>query len=120
MGIQDYLDSIENVNVDSELISSIEREYDAELTEYVKKIISFDANGYFFGECKRLLSANEILTADEELHVNFKELKMIPIFDIGDNDFILYSFEDDMWKLFNIVDRCEFDQNSDLSELLLI
>ena len=84
MGIQEYLDSIETVNVDSELISSIEREYDAELTEYVKKIISFDANGYFFGECKRLLSANEILTADEELHVNFKELKMIPIFDIGD------------------------------------
>lgn len=42
----------------------------------------------------------------------------IPLFDTGDNDFIIYSFEDSTWNMFNIVDRCEFYQSSDLSHLL--
>ncbi|MCR5049280.1 MAG: hypothetical protein K6A37_10040 [Saccharofermentans sp.] len=120
MGVEEFISSIEKITINSELSSKVEEEYHAELSEYVRKILSFDANGYFFGDNKRILSINEILTADDELHVNFKQLKLVPIFDTGDNDFIVYSYEDDIWKLFNIVDRIEFHQSPNLSELLLI
>ena len=120
MGVEEFINSIENIPINSELILGIEKVYEVKLPEYIGKILSFDANGYFFGDNKRLLSVKEIIDAYEDLHVDFKSMGTIPLFDTGDNDFVLYSFEDNSWKMFNIVDRCEFYQSSDLITLLLM
>ena len=120
MSIEEFINGIDDISVNSELVAEIEGIYEISLSDYLGKILSFNAEGYFFGNNKRLLSINEIKTAEEDLHVCFKLLKMLPLFDTGDNDFVVYSFEDNTWKLFNIIDKCDFYQSADLKSLLLI
>ncbi len=120
MNIEEFIDEIDTISIKPEVTSEIEATYGMELPNLIKKILSFDSNGYFFGDNKRLLSFVEINTADEDLHVEFISMKIIPLFDTGDNDFIVYSSEDEKWELFNIIDKCAFYKSPELKELLLM
>lgn len=42
----------------------------------------------------RVLSASEIIQAEEDLHVNFIEKQFLPVADCGDNNFVVYHFAD--------------------------
>jgi len=120
MSIEEFINEIDGVLIDSTLISEVEKPYEIKLPDYIGKILSFDKNGISFGDNKRLLSLSEVINAVEDLHVDFIQMRKIPLFDTGDNDFIVYSFEDGVWELFNIVDKCVFHQSSNLEELLLM
>ena len=61
----------------------------------------------------RLVSINEILDAQKTLGVNIKTLKLIPIIDCGDNDFICFNINNNCWCKFNIAEEfCFFNKNS--------
>ena len=66
----------------------------------------------------RLLTYNEILGAEEDLGVNFIQLHLLPLFDCGENDFIVYNISKNRWSLFNIIDECVFKETKTLEELL--
>ena len=61
----------------------------------------------------RIVSIDEILYAQENLGVNIKTLKLIPIIDCGDNDFICFNTNNNCWCKFNIVEEfCFLNKNS--------
>ena len=62
----------------------------------------------FFDDDWRTLSVNEILDASKDLHVDFEKQLLLPIVDVGDNDFIVYHAEDGTWSKFNIIEGCHF------------
>ena len=66
----------------------------------------------------RILSFDEIVAAKKDLHIEFKAKGMIPIVDCGENDFIVYHFNDNIWSKFNIVDESVFKKKKSIEELL--
>ena len=118
MNIHDFLGAVEEQSVNALFADELAKTYNAELTEYIKKLLSSSAESIFFenDDILRLLSHNEILNASDELSVDFTGLRLIPIFDTGDNDYIVFDIGNDKWCKFNIVDSVKFKQKSLLSE----
>ena len=73
----------------------------------------------FLDDNIRILSFDEIINAEKELHVDFKSNQIIPLVDCGENDFIVYHFFDKIWSKFNIVDETVFKKKNSLQELLI-
>jgi len=118
VNIHDFLNSIEKQSVNTQFVDKLAEIYGAELIEYVAKLLSTSSEGIFFesDDILRILSHKEILNASEELSVDFTGLQLIPIFDSGDNDYIVFDIEKSNWCKFNIVDSVQFKQKSLLSE----
>ena len=118
MKIHDFINEIEKKEIDVQFIDKLEETYGAKISKYVKKLLSSSPEGIFF-ECDdilRALSHKEIFDASEELSVDFVGLQLIPIFDTGDNDYIVFDIVNDNWCKFNIVDSVKFKQKSLLNE----
>lgn len=43
---------------------------------------------------------------------------MLPIIDAYDNTFIVYSFKDEVWAMYNLSDDILFDEKDTLEEIL--
>ena len=104
--------------INDSLIDSIESKYGKIDDTFVKQLLSVHLDDNFLDgdDILRLLSSSEILSANENLGVNFTEKRIIPLFDIGDNDFIVYLITEQKWALMNIVDESVFSKEDDLSK----
>lgn len=105
---KDFLLQLNKQSINRDAIKKIEEKYAIQLPIYVQKIISCSQESVFFENDWRTLSIDEIFNASNELHVDFCKLKIVPLFDTGDNDFIVYCSENDAWAKFNIIDECLF------------
>ncbi len=114
----EYIKTLASVKVDAEIVAKIENVYGATLPDVVKKIVSNAAETIFFDDDYRILSLGEIEDAENDLHVDFKAKGIIPLVDCGENDFIVYHFNDDIWSKFNIIDETVFKKQGSLDELL--
>jgi len=112
---KEFILQLKNQSENKDVIKEIEAKYGMQLPMIVKKIISYSQESIFFENGWRTLSTKEVLEASEDLHVDFSTLKILPLFDTGDNDFIVYRFESDTWAKFNIIDECFF-KNKNLLE----
>ena len=85
---------------DGRKVDAIQQIYGKLLPSDVQKIISFDSRGTFLDGDRfcRLLSFDEISKASEELHVDFVRHGIVPLFDTGDNDFIVFDLQKSCWK----------------------
>lgn len=115
---KDYIDSIKKCAISDKVVQQVAAVYTDNLPSEIKQMLSYDQNSIFFEDEYRTLSLSEVLEAEQDLHVNFVALRMIPLVDCGDNDFIIYDFETMMWAKFNIVDECRFKQRESLHEVL--
>lgn len=115
---KEYLDQLSVKPVNSGMVDRIQEIYETELPDIVKKIISDSSKAIFFDDEGRMLSIEEIADAKQDLHVDFKDKGMIPLADCGENDFIVYHFQDDFWSKFNIIDETVFKKKDRLEELL--
>lgn len=77
-------------------------------------------NKYKDNKNARLLLAQEIIDASEDMQVDFESFSLIPVFDIFDNDFICFQIKNGKWCVFNIVDEISFKTDKTLEELLLL
>jgi len=120
MELKEILKDLNKVQTDNFLVNKIETLYKTELPNDLKKIVSLNKDTIFYEDKDMLrgLSFNEILNASDDLEVGFIELNLLPLFDIGDNDFIVYNFKKKCWSLFNIVDEILFRETSDLLDYL--
>lgn len=120
MNRQEFILALSNVVPSTVLVSKIKQVYECIIPNEVERIISFNTNGIFLegGAFCRLLCFDEILKAPEELHVNFKQYGIIPLFDIEDNNFIVFNFKKMIWEKFNIVDETSYGTKKSLSEIL--
>lgn len=114
----EYLNSLEFVAIDAKKIEKIQRTYSVDLPEVIRKMITVANKPLFFDDGTRMLSFEEIVDAEKDLHVAFKEKGIIPLVDCGENDFIVYHFRDRIWSKFNIVDETVFKKKNKLEELL--
>lgn len=115
----EYLSTINELEkIDAGMAEAIQKKYGHELPEIIKRIISFSKETVFLENDTRILSASEIIQAEEELHVKFSALQLIPLVDCGDNNFIVYHFSDGSWSKFNLNDESIFKQHKSLEELL--
>lgn len=121
MNVKEFLESVENLNIKNQVVDNMENKFACKLDDYVKKILSYSEDGIFFDEdgVLRLMATDEILAACEELHVDFISKKIIPIFDSGDNNFIVLNIGSNTWSKFNIVDETIYKNNKTLDELLI-
>lgn len=120
MKLKNVLDSLAKVAIDREFVGCLERMYSTELSEKVKKVVSINKDTVFYDDFELLrgLSQDEILEASSDMAVDFVSLGLIPLFDIGDNDYIAYDATAKMWCKFNIVDEIKFCKAQDLNEYL--
>lgn len=114
----EYLSSLESVAIDAKKIEKIQKAYNVDLPEVIQKMITLANETLFFDDGTRVLSFEEIVDAEKDLHVAFKEKGIIPLVDCGENDFIVYHFGDRVWSKFNIVDETIFKKKNNLEELL--
>jgi len=119
MNIAELLSGLKKGNVVNTSFTSIETKYGVIFPIEIRKIISFCQEGIFLEGSPfcRLLSNDEILNADEYLHVDFASLGIIPIFDTGDNDFVVFDYKNNKWMKFNIVDESKWGKKDTIEEL---
>ncbi len=105
---KEYLRSLAGVKSDKKKTDKVESIYTVDLPEIILKIVSNAKEPIFLDDDSRVLSYDEIVDAEKDLHVAFKEKRMIPLVDCGENDFIVYHFEDRIWSKFDIIDETVF------------
>lgn len=115
---KEYLSSLAEVKADKEKTDMIVALYTDNLPEIILKIIANAKEPVFLDDGSRVLSYDEIVDAEKDLHVAFKDKGIIPLVDCGENDFIVYHFLDNVWSKFNIVDETVFKKKSSLEELM--
>lgn len=116
---KEYIESLAGMEIDDVKAKKIEKIYGATLPDSVKKIISSVDNTIFFDDDYRMLSLSEIEDAEKDLHVEFRKKSIIPLVDCGENDFIVYHFNDKFWSKFNIIDETVFKKRNTIEELLM-
>lgn len=115
---KEYLRHLTSVKIDVKRVNKVASEYGTELPEIIGKIVSDAKETIFFDDEYRVLSLDEIVEAENDLHVKFKEKGILPLVDCGENDFIVFHFNDDFWSKFNINDETVFQKRDRLEELM--
>ena len=119
MTAKEYLSSLASVKLEKEKVDRIVSLYADNLLEIVQKIVSNSKEAVFLDDDSRVLSYDEIVDAEKDLHVSFKDKGILPLVDCGENDFIVYHFSDKTWSKFNITDETVFRKKNSLEELLI-
>lgn len=115
---QEFLLQAGSFSVDKNKIAKIKELYTGPLPEILEKIISNSNESVYFDDGVRILSYAEILDAKRDLQVDFTAKGIIPVADCGENDFIVYDYNNSEWGMFNIVDEIMFKKCSTLEDLI--
>lgn len=115
-----FYKTITGTTINHEIVDKIQQAYGTVFPAEVQKILSINLQGDFIEGAKfcRLLSAKEILNASAELHVDFTKHGIIPVFDIEDNNFVVFDFKNGCWKNFNIVDEVPYGGRLSLDAII--
>lgn len=115
---KEYLLKVRQAEIDSEKVEKVTKLYGAEMPDIIQRIVSYGQEAVFFDDGVRVLAYEEIIDAEKDLHIEFAKKGVIPIADCGENDFIVYHFNDNIWSKFNIVDESVFKKKKSIEELL--
>ena len=118
MNIQEFIEQVGKNAINKSFTETLERHYGVTLNEYIRRVLSFNPDGVLFenNDILRLLSHKEIIEANVDMAIDFTALKLIPILDTGDNDFITFDISSSEWCKFNIVDTIKYKQRQSLSD----
>lgn len=119
MTTSQFIDTIRHGKPVAERFAVLERCYKASLSDEARIVSSLESPVFWDGrEVCRLMSLSEIAHAASDLHVDFTKLGLIPFFDRGDNNFIVYMPGPHQWAMFNIHDETLWEQGQPLQKLL--
>jgi len=118
MKLRDALAGLDKVEIDRESISEIEALYKTTLSGEVKKVISLNKDGVSYDDKSVFtgLSANAILNAYNDLYVDFVSLQLVPLFNIGDSEYIVYDVRKRCYAIYDISDDDEYSEETSLSK----
>ena len=118
MNYKDFITAIKYNEDNTNKVRQIEQLYSSEIPRDVACIISnldktifLDSDSFL-----RVLDYQEILDAEEDLNTDFVCRGIIPIFDLGDNDYLSYDLSKSKWFKYNIVDEIGFAYKETLAE----
>ena len=85
-------------------------------SEAVQLLNKVQTEPIFFDDEKfyRLLCIDEITNSNSEFLVDFTSYNLLPIIDCGDNDFICYNYNENIWCFFNIADEISFNETTSI------
>ena len=106
----DLIKSISETEIIYEKVDKVEVLYKDKFPQFIRKMISYMDDVVFLDNSYRVLSYDEVINAENDLHVNFIEKGILPLIDCGENDFISYGTKDGLWFKFNIVDVVNFQE----------
>ncbi len=118
MNGRQYIEMISKKDEDVDRIKKIEDVYGLTLPEILRKIVSNSDETVFLDGEKRILSFDEIIDAEQDLHTEFVKKGLLPIVDNGDNDFTVFRINHGNWSKYNIIDEVEFKVKDTIDELL--
>ena len=72
----------------------------------------------YFLKVHGTLFYDEILNASQEHDVNYADLGIIPVIDVYDMTYIVYSFKENKWAKSSTVDRVLFKENDSLETII--
>jgi hypothetical protein len=118
MKLKDVISKLADVQVDNDFAAQLEKMYSVALPDEVKRIVSLskDTAPYEDFSLLRGLSHAEIKDASPDMSVDFISKGILPLFDVGENDYIVYDVREKAWYKFNIVDEIKFSKVQELSE----
>ena len=118
--LKEALKELDKVQIDDSLISEIENLYEVELPDELKKIISLNKEGVLYNDMEYLqgLSSDDILDESDDLAAECTELDLLPLFDIGENIYIVYNLQKNCWSKFNYSEEDLFDETQNLLDYL--
>jgi len=118
MKLRDALVKLDKVVIDKEAVSKIEALYKTKFSSELQKVISLNKDGVSYDDKSVFngLSANAILNAYNDLYIDFVSLNLVPLFDIGDSEYIVYNLKKRSYALYDISDDDEYREASDLLE----
>jgi len=116
MRLRDAIAQLDRVEIDKAGTSEIEALYKTKLSGEVKKIISLNKDGVSYDDKSVFngLSVKAILNAYNDLYVDFVDLQLLPLFDIGDSEYIVYNLKKRCYAIYDISDDDEYSEESDL------
>lgn len=117
---KEFVDSLKEVSIKDKVRATVIEVYGSDVPEIILRILSQFPSPILFDENEsRTLSLNEVLHAEEDNMVPLKSKELIPIADIGNNDWIVYDGEKKMWWIYNILDETLYDEAKDFESLFL-
>ncbi|MDR1916116.1 MAG: SMI1/KNR4 family protein [Synergistaceae bacterium] len=111
---------LQNYAANSTSVKKIEEKYSAKLPLEAIKILSVSDESTSLNDKSifRILSLGEILDASDDMAVDFISKGLIPIIDVGDNDYISLDYNNQKWCLFNIADEIIFDTKDSVEDFV--
>jgi len=118
MRLRDALAELDKVEIDKASVSEIEALYKTSLPNEVKKVISLNKDGVSYDDKSTFngLSTNAILNAYNDLYIDFAALQYVPLFDIGDSEYIVYNLKNKCYAIYDISDDDEYSEKTNLLE----
>jgi len=120
MKLKETLNKLVNVIINEDFVKRVEAMYSREIPDEIKRIVSINKDTVFYDDFPLLrgLSHSEIFDSSHDMSVDFIHKGIIPLFDVGDNDYIVYDVLEKRWYTFNIVNEVKFNKASSLIEYL--
>lgn len=118
MTSKQYVLGIISTKENKDKIEKLETLYKTSFPDVIKKIISAADEPQFFDDDSRMMSFDEMIDAENDLHIEFSKLGIFPIIDCGENDFIVYHTKSKSWSKFNINEEITYDTKNTLEELI--
>jgi hypothetical protein len=117
MRLRDALAGLSKVEIDKDSIREIENLYKTKFPTEVTKVVSLNKDGVSYDDKSIFngLSINAILNAYNDLYVDFVGLQLLPLFEIGDNEYIVYNIKKRCYAIYDISDDDEYSEESNLS-----
>jgi hypothetical protein len=120
MKLADTLRTFTDICIDKKFASKVESLYSAKLPDEIKRLLSIGRESMSYEDIPllRSLSQSEVLDASADMQVDFIGKRLIPLYDVGDNDYIVFDISNQRWCRFNIVDEVAFSYSDRLSNLI--
>ena len=117
---KEFLESLYSIEVNSNLEKKLLSKYKMDIPEIILKTLSKYPVPELFDENEsRTISVEEVMNAEEDNGVPFASVFIIPIVELGDNDFIVFDGNNHNWCIYNILDEITFDKTDTFEELFL-
>ncbi len=117
---KEFYDKVKAAAENKAVKEKLEAVYGEIVPDEIVSILSLFSKPELFDENEsRTLSVNEVMHAEEDLQVPFKTNYLVPIVDIGNNDYIVYNGEKRVWCIYNILDEILYDESKSFEELFL-
>lgn len=117
---KEFFQEFSKTKIDNTVVNRVENVYGKIESTDVKKILSYKFKDYFLesDDFLRALSLDEILDAKDSLHVDFPAMRIIPLFDVCDGDFVVYQLDKNVWSFMNVNDLSLFSETDKIESLL--